>query len=120
VTCLEYYDAIERAREENDSAKFIEYTLSALYASVQDQIKLQGNTTSKTVPSDVVNDVLNKTEAAVLEFLEKDPSITAEKLAVLISKSEKTAKRNLASLKTKGYIERDGSDKTGQWKIVKE
>jgi Fic family protein len=111
----EYYDAIEVAREENDSAKFIEYTLSALYASVQDQINLQENTTS----SEAVNDALNKTEVVVLELLRKNPSITAEKLAELILKTEKTAKRNLASLKTKGYIEREGSDKTGRWKIIK-
>jgi predicted HTH transcriptional regulator len=111
----EYYDAIEAARDENNSAPFIEYTLSALYASALNQIAVQENSTGA---NDHVDVVLNSTENLVLAILRKEPSITAKKLAERISKTEKTAKRNIASLKEKGIIEREGSDKVGLWRII--
>jgi ATP-dependent DNA helicase RecG len=86
-----------------------------LYASVLNQIAVQENSTEA---NDHVNVVLNSKENLVLEILRKEPSITAEKLAERISKTEKTAKRNIASLKEKGIIEREGSDKVGSWKII--
>ncbi len=33
--------------------------------------------------------------------------------------SEATIKRNIKELKEKGYIKREGSKKTGYWKILK-
>jgi ATP-dependent DNA helicase RecG len=66
-----------------------------------------------------VNITLNATENQVLAIIRERPSITAEKLTELTSKTIRTAKRNLASLKNKGVIRRIGSDKTGYWEINK-
>jgi Fic family protein len=111
----EYYDAIEAARDENDSAPFIEYTLSALYSSVLNQIAIQENSAEA---KDHVHVILNSTEALVLAIVREKPYITAAKLAELISKSEKTALRSLSSLKKKGVIQRAGSKKSGYWEIL--
>ena len=48
-----------------------------------------------------------------------DPTLTAEKISIAIDKTKRTAERYLKSLQEKGYIERNGSDKTGIWKIIK-
>ena len=40
-------------------------------------------------------------------------------IAVEIGKSVKTVERHLYALVEKGYIIRQGSKKTGQWKVIK-
>lgn len=73
-----------------------------------------------TGTSDVpVNVTLNAIENQVVAIIRERPSITTEKLAKLTSKTVRTAKRNLASLKNKGVVRRIGSDKTGYWEINK-
>ena len=55
----------------------------------------------------------------VFSLIEKDNTITADKLAEQLGVSVRTVKRELKRLKDSGQIERIGSDKTGKWKIVK-
>jgi predicted HTH transcriptional regulator len=83
--------------------------------NVEEEGKIQFTGTSG-VP---VNVTLNATENQVLAIIRERPSITAEKLSELTSKTVRTAKRNLASLKNKGVVRRIGSDKTGYWEINK-
>jgi ATP-dependent DNA helicase RecG len=61
---------------------------------------------------------LNETETFVLAIINENPNITTAELAKLISKTEKTAERNIASLKKKGLIKRAGSKKNGVWEII--
>jgi predicted HTH transcriptional regulator len=63
---------------------------------------------------------INDTEAFVLAIIREKPYITTAKLAELISKTEKTAERNLTSLKQKGRILRIGSKKNGYWEITQD
>jgi ATP-dependent DNA helicase RecG len=73
-----------------------------------------------TGTSDVpVNVTLNAIENQVVAIIRERPSITTEKLAKLTSKTVRTAKHNLASLKNKGVVRRIESDKTGYWEINK-
>ncbi len=62
---------------------------------------------------------LNKNERQIIELILNDPTLTAEKLSIKINKTKRTAERYLKSLQEKGYIERNGSDKNGYWKIIK-
>ena len=62
---------------------------------------------------------LNKNERQIIELILNDPNLTAEKLSIKINKTKRTAERYLKSLQEKGYIERNGSDKNGYWKIIK-
>lgn len=62
---------------------------------------------------------LNEAERKILELILNDPTLTAARLSIEIGKTKRTAERHLKSLQEKGYIERSGSDKSGNWKIVR-
>ena len=61
------------------------------------------------------NDTLNDT----LNLLKMYPNIKQKDIAKKLKVSEVTIKRNIKELKEKGYIKREGSKKTGHWKIIK-
>ena len=54
----------------------------------------------------------------VLNEIEANPYITREKLENKYGRSSRTFQRVLDSLKEKKIIEREGSNKTGYWKII--
>ena len=62
-----------------------------------------------------LNDTLNDT----LNLLKINPNMKQKDIAIKLRVSEPTIKRNIKELKEKGYIEREGSKKTGHWKILK-
>ena len=66
-----------------------------------------------------VNVAVNNIEKTILEELIKNPQLKASDLALIINKSKRTIERYLKSLHENGYIERNGSDKTGNWKVLK-
>jgi fido (protein-threonine AMPylation protein) len=70
----------------------------------------EGNDTVK-FKNDTVNDT-------VFSLIQKDNKITAAKLAEQLGIGIATVKRELKRLKDSGKIERIGSDKTGEWKVV--
>ena len=51
--------------------------------------------------------------------IQKNPEITHSQLMEIFNISESTAKRATRDLKKLGYIEREGSDKSGRWIILK-
>ena len=61
------------------------------------------------------NDTVNDT---VFSLIQKDNKITAAKLAKQLNIGIATVKRELKRLKDSGQIERIGSDKTGEWKVL--
>ena len=54
----------------------------------------------------------------LIELYDKGPS-TQQNLAKIFQLNESTITRALNKLEEKGYIEREGSKKTGHWKILK-
>ena len=70
--------------------------------------------------SDEKNVTVNKTEQAVFALLSEHPEYTRDELAEKTSKTVRTIQRTVDSLREKGLIERIGSDKTGQWKIIEQ
>ena len=65
------------------------------------------------------NEPVNERQQAILSTMKQNPSITRENLANKLDVSIATLKRELTSLRKKGYISRRGSDKNGQWIILK-
>jgi Fic family protein len=110
----EYYEAIENARKSNDSGGFIEFTLSALHASVVGQIMAGVNEEVNAR----VNVNLAENEKTLLSFLSQNGTCTLDRMAAKLSLSKKTVSKHIKALKTKGYIRRVGSDKTGHWKVI--
>lgn len=62
---------------------------------------------------------LNNTESRVLSEIRNNPNITKEQISNLIGKGKTTVDKAVTILKEKGYIERQGSNKKGFWKILK-
>jgi Fic family protein len=108
----QYYQAIEDAREANDSAVFIEFTLSAILDIIGIQAKRQLD--------DPVNDPVNDPVKALLTCIKINPTYTYQQYADKLGKSNATIKRLVQKLKTEGLIVRVGSDKTGHWEIKNE
>ena len=67
---------------------------------------------------DTVNDTVKSQNDTVFSLLQKNNKITATKLSEQLGLGIATVKRELKRLKDSGQIERIGSDKTGEWKIV--
>lgn len=69
--------------------------------------------------SEPVNEPVNKRQQSIFSAMKQNLSITREILANKLNVSLATLKRELSSLRQKGYIARSGSDKNGQWVILK-
>ena len=63
--------------------------------------------------------ILMKLREKLLVWFLNDPTLTAEKISCHIEKSKRTAERYLKALQEKRYIERIGTDKKGNWKVIK-
>jgi len=61
---------------------------------------------------------LTETQIAILDMLRADTTVTTEDMSVKLKKDLATIKRALKVLKGKGVIERVGSKKTGEWKVI--
>ena len=68
--------------------------------------------------NDTVNDTVKPQNDTVFSFIQKDSKITAVKLAKQLGVGIATVKRELKRLKESRQIERIGSDKTGEWKVI--
>ena len=62
---------------------------------------------------------LNEIERKIIGLVLNDLTLTAEKISGHIEKLKRTAERYLKALQEKGYIERIGTDKKGNWKVIK-
>ncbi|MDE7396508.1 MAG: winged helix-turn-helix transcriptional regulator [Muribaculum sp.] len=85
-----------------------------------DTVNLQSDTVNNTVNSQ--NDTVNELKEGLKRIytaIRKNPEITHSQLMEIFNISESTAKRATRDLKKLGYIEREGSDKTGRWVVLK-
>ena len=62
---------------------------------------------------------LNKIEHKIILLLLREPTLTTDKIATFLRKTKRTAERYLKNLKEKGYIKREGTDKKGNWVVLK-
>lgn len=76
---------------------------------------------SDALSNDTVNDTvyLSHRQQMIVRFIEQDKTVTSEILASVFKVSVITIKRDLSLLKKKHYIEREGPDKTGHWKVIR-
>lgn len=65
----------------------------------------------------IVNEIpkLTKTERAAICHIENNNQATIDDIASAVGKSKSTVNRTIRNLKTKGFLSRSGSDKTGFW-----
>lgn len=105
----EYYEAISRSTADGDSGAFIEFMLEVILEAVKN--------TSAANRIDSIHGI-NDTERKLLHLIEEGEFRTADEVALLMGVSKRTVERSLASLKNKGLIVREGSDKSGYWKVL--
>lgn len=55
----------------------------------------------------------------VLGLIKQDNTITSTEISDRLRIGLSTAKRRLKELKEKGIVKREGSDKTGYWKVIR-
>ena len=55
----------------------------------------------------------------ILEMMIRNPKISKADMAAEIGKSLRTVERRISVLLEMGYVVRQGSRKTGQWKVKK-
>jgi len=92
------------------------------YLNIKADVRNQKSEKSDTVkPSnDTVNDTVKPSNDTVLSLIQKDSKITATQLAEQLCVGIATVKRELKRLKDSKQITRIGSDKTGEWKVLKQ
>ena len=61
---------------------------------------------------------LSEIDREVLECIKENGEFNAEEIAEAIKRGKRTVERAIKSLKEQGIIERNGSDKTGSWKVL--
>ncbi|MDD6450263.1 MAG: putative DNA binding domain-containing protein [Lachnospiraceae bacterium] len=67
-----------------------------------------------------INVRINATQKKVLRLLIEDPGSTAASMSLNLGLSARTIQRALSALRDKGLIERDGSNRNGTWKVLKQ
>jgi len=119
----EYYKAIRRSTNHNDSGIFAQFMLTALRDAMVElrkqydkgEIKTENDNLKLGVKLDVK---LGVNQIKIIELLKSDPFITIKDLAQQIKISETAVQNNLKKLKIQGVVNRAGSDKNGQWIVV--
>ena len=64
-----------------------------------------------------INTELSEAEQVIFNLIQNNDGISKAEMAIRIGKSEKTVQRLISSLTKKQVIEREGSNKSGSWKI---
>ena len=95
-----------------------------LNATIRNRINVAESVVDNVVES-VVDNVadaikLSSTEQAILDHLQLSPELSAKELAALLQKTSRTIQRNINTLKEKGVLQREGSDRSGKWIILKQ
>ena len=62
---------------------------------------------------------LNRTQEKLLQVLRESPEATTAEMASILQMSPAGIRKNLYALRDGGYIERVGSDKSGNWKVLR-
>jgi predicted HTH transcriptional regulator len=70
-----------------------------------------------TPKKDIEDFGVNETQKQILKFIFEDPQITAGEMAYKMKQTKRNVEYNIKVLKSKGIIERFGSDKTGGYRI---
>ena len=66
-----------------------------------------------------VNSGVSLLQKQIIDFMQQNPQISVVEIAKQSNKPRRTIENNVKKLKGKGVISRVGSDKTGNWEIIK-
>lgn len=104
-----YYDAIAASTNEGQSGPFIDFMLNEILKALLNHVK---------VTDKVADKVANKSESKLLELLSANGGLTQIELAERMQLSYGGVKKIISSLKKKGLLRREGSNKNGYWVVT--
>ena len=102
-----YYKALEASGSAGESTPFIEYMLEII-------LKTLKNASNENVPKNVPKNRMDE----IVKLIEKNKEITSIQIAERLKVSDKTIKRDMATLKEQGRLQRVGSLKSGYWEVL--
>lgn len=120
----EYIQSLIDSREDDDSSIAQDTMLRHHIANLNNRVLQYQNNDGVNTNNDGVkseNDgvkSLNKTLQRVYQAIVNNPKIKSSELVATLNISESTVTRSTRELKKLGFIERNGSDKTGEWVIL--
>jgi len=118
-----YYKALQRSNNNTgkvDCAPFIDFMLEVLENTMYKYIDTASTTTVENIDNVGLNDELNDgIKGKILDYIANDPQITIPLLAQFLNVNTRTIDRRMKELREEGKIVREGSKKSGQWKIKK-
>ena len=66
-----------------------------------------------------VGEKLTENQKKIIDFIQKESTISAKELSKLLGISQRKIEDNLSKLKDKGMLRRIGADRGGHWEIIK-
>jgi ATP-dependent DNA helicase RecG len=106
---LENYPTMKLDFEEIANGFLVTYSYTTQKTSKENKVATVDKTVGKTV---------GKTVDKILALIKKNPKITQLELMDQIGLSRRGIEWNLSKLKQEGILERHGSRKDGEWKII--
>ena len=103
--------------------KFMEHFLRVTFKYRENPFKY--NSKNNVSADDTINDTINgtlklsKNEQQILDLIINNNKITREEIATITKLSDRTISRAIRHLQDEKLILREGSKKTGYWKILK-
>ena len=115
-----YYNAINASNNAGESTIFVEFMLRLIYDMLKEIVANQSTRTNvgSNVGNDVGSDVGINVEEKILLLLKDNPKMTAKQLAEILQLSGRQIERIIAVLKSEGKLERIGTNRSGNWKVV--
>jgi Fic family protein len=116
----QYYDVIQAARKANDASPFIEFTLSALFGTLELQAEQSKDGIKDGIKdglTDGKKDVLNAVQKKIITLISDNPNITIEGLSARLGINKRNTEKNIKTMKDLGKIGRVGARKNGHWEV---
>lgn len=107
----DYYKVLKASDSEANSTKFIEFMLSLILNTIEENIEAEKRVTPKVTVKVTAN------QKKIIDAIKANPFITQEELADIVGIARKNIVVNMKKLQESGLIKRIGADKNGHWKI---
>jgi len=117
-----YYEALQRSHNNAgkvDCAPFVDFMLDVLENTMYKYIDTANTTTIEQIGNVGINVGINVgVKSKIIDYIGDYPQITIPQLAQFLNLNTRTIERYLKELREEEKIVREGSKKSGQWKIV--
>jgi len=116
----DYYRVLGECDRASDCTAFIAFMLEKLRLALREGIDAQQpNVNEMPVEMPVENaGNLSVTASKILAAVEATPSITIAQLAQALGINSRTVERNIKTLQDNGRLQREGSTKSGVWRVM--